>query len=75
MLEEITIEIQCPLCGQIHEYPQTVMSTGVLYGGIDSEQKPKAYMRVFTCPEKDQTFEVIVEERSTEEKLCDSGIF
>ncbi|MCP4602150.1 MAG: hypothetical protein GY847_16810 [Proteobacteria bacterium] len=69
------IEIHCPLCGQVHEYPETINRSGILYGGISVVSEPKEYMRVFTCPDKKQTFEMLMQEKSIEDKLRDEGIY
>lgn len=67
------IRIHCPLCGKEHEYSDDIQSIEVPCSKIYND-KIKTYRRVFTCPVKNQDFQVTIQDKSIEDILRDKGI-
>lgn len=70
-----TVEIKCPLCGNVHSYLLGVNRSAYLFGAKSNIKKVK---RLFTCPETNELFESILEmkedDRGTITKVEVKGI-
>lgn len=74
-MENETVEIKCPLCGNVHTYLLDVHISPYLYGAKGNVKRIK---RLFTCPDTNELFESILEmkedDRGTITKVDVKGI-
>jgi hypothetical protein len=74
-MSDETIDIKCPLCGNSHTYILDVQRSLYLFGAKGNVKKIR---RLFTCPDKNETFESVLEmkedDRGTITKMTVMGI-
>jgi hypothetical protein len=74
MSDDMILKIKCPLCGKSHEYKLLVERDLVF--GLRSSTPPPAnlskFTRLFTCPNKDTTFQATITLEETDDSHIES---
>jgi hypothetical protein len=72
-IQQATLTLSCPLCGQEHRYPITIRRAVVMQ--MHAERAPATEVRVtrlFTCPTKNEEFEGSLIIRETADSRIES---